>query len=321
MNRPFLKNAVGWFLKDNPELGSLDRDKMITESYNHLVGFMEALKAQDSVIYEYVCQYDPGQSHRLAYFLLDEFYLENHPTIFESNFMDSEYMEETIMGATLGIMAIVGLLNALLLSNFGGRAVSKLFELVGDLSKWVDGLIQHWGAVGRVMRSVLYERMERCSAQCGVETKLPAMATLAYATPFATRKTDEQIQCLGNCYIDHLINVIVMLVNAYQNCIVKTGEIAPKLTDISMIMATHPVGGSCGDIYKKIKSYVGALDEACDRLTDNPRKSAEAYKDLNTKLAMAAKVNVLSAMKSDPSFDRNKKFSRDKFTKPSYGKK
>ena len=333
MNRPFLKQAVGWFIKDNPELVPLNRRLqgiVEQESYDHLVEFMEDLKLNYNDIYESVCQYDSSDSHKLTYFLLDQYYSEQFPDIFESCLSidydngcvinDDDIKEEVVLSLSGGVGLALIPLGLLLATNIGTSAIARFFRMVGDLGKGVDSLLDKMGSRGRVMRSVLFDRAEKCSKQCGIE-KLHYAAGFSYAIGgFGFKEADKQVACLSGCYVDQLINIILLLVDAYQQCIVSTGELPPTIADKSSLLAQKPIGASCVDIYNQLRDNVAAYEEALDRLFDNSRDKADVDKSLNSKLADLSKKNILNVMREKPTYNKPRFQSQQK-TQPRFGRK
>lgn len=360
MNRPFFKQITASFIKDNPELISINKKLNGTiqeDSYNHLVEFMESLKLQDFSMYESLCNFDRFDSHKLSYFLLDEYYQNELPDIFESNIAIEfeggyfDYAEEGVLsdigefiggaagksmeaiGGALGSANDAALKNpttafwitiafsAMILSNIGTSVLSRLFQFIGDIGKSVDKVLNELGSRGRVMRAVLFDRVDRCSKTCGIE-KLSAMAGATYMIKgsFSTKKSETQVQCLSYCYIEHIGDIILLLVDAYQKCIVNTGELPVALPDKSSLLVHKPIGASCSKIYDHIKDAVAAHDEAIDRLIELPREKANIIKDLNSKLAKLASTNILNVMNQKQSFDKPI-FKKQYNVNPGFGKR
>jgi hypothetical protein len=210
---------------------------------------------------------------------------------------------------------------ALLLSNIGTSILSKLFQGIGDIGKGVDNLLNTLGSRGRVMRAVIFERVERCSKVCGIEKlNMLAGATYLLKGTVSTKQSETQVQCLTYCYLEHMTDIILLLVDSYQKCLVNTGELPATLPDKSSLLAHKPIGASCSKIYEQLRDALAAYDEAIERLLDRPRDRADIDKTLNSKLTKLASNNILNVMKQRQSFD-NPIFKKQRQIKPGFGKR
>jgi len=306
MNRPFLKNISNSFIRDNLELYNLNNNDKLdlqSENYNFLSRFMDDLKDSDFGMYESVCRFDRVDSYKFSYYLLDGFYKEFLPDVYDSIFeSDSEYIEELFTASTLAL-SMISIMLFSYYSNLGSRIASKLQEKIADIGASLSKILSRFGSSGKTMQYVLYQRSESCSKQCGVDTKkLPPLTSFIYKFGvFGKGGVDIQnrIQCLTDCYITESINTILALVDSYYKCKVNTGEIPTTIVDYNLIHML-PLGSKCDDIIETLHKFYDVFNESLTVLEkEQGINKYQVIKNVNIRLNDLTKKNVLDVIRTN----------------------
>lgn len=275
MDVKFLESVVESFLIDNDiysKSKNLDESEKVKEQlFRELLETVVEFRQTDNDGYEQLYQ-EPRSSQRKVLNL----YLEYH-----YNKNDEEILQEepvTAAGITLGYGLVLGGISLVsaLLAIFGFkkpiargtmRALNKIAEAFDSLGKFLSK--QSRGIKFRY--AIINKNAEECyKKKCHINPK--EIGPVMYSN--VQRKSEhlsfegKKAQCLVECYLNNLIEMISLLLSIYFECLKNTGEFS-KIKDLREDDLLKTVTGmelskSCHTYYKHVKESFDKFYELLD---------------------------------------------------------
>ncbi|MEM4385638.1 MAG: hypothetical protein QXD03_03730 [Candidatus Anstonellales archaeon] len=267
MNRSLLENVSKSYLSDN-NIKDYDWKKI----YHYLIEYIENIKYNDPCFYEFMFKLPVLEQVKVLYEIISE-------DIFKK---DDNYISE---------ISISGIFKAIssIFSTMSEKSI-KILDKLADTGDKVRDFFSYSlrGEQGRVLNSVIYSRLNKCSMKCGVESDkdLSPLIVSASLGNIGSKKALEQARCLISCYLSfHIIN-IERLHKQFNDCVSKLSGTKPP--DIETSLAP-----SC-EVYRKMylkytEDFMNAIEVIFGKDTDeyykwvdklNKREVDQAYKDL-----------------------------------------
>ncbi|MEM4385282.1 MAG: hypothetical protein QXD03_01905 [Candidatus Anstonellales archaeon] len=267
MNRHLLESVSKSYLSDN-NITDYDWKKI----YHYLIEYVENIKYNDPCFYDFMFKLPVLEQVRILYEVISE-------DIFKKNI---EYVDEVTASGLFKIISSI-------FSSTSGKAVKILDKLADTGDKIRDFFAYSLrGEQGRVLNSVIYSRLNKCSMKCGIESDsdLSPLISSAALGSIGSKKAFEQIKCLTSCYLSfHIIN-IDRLNKQYNECVNKLSGTKPPGIETSLTPAC--------EVYRKmylkyIEDFMDAIEVIFGKDTEeyyqwverlNKREVDPAYKDL-----------------------------------------
>jgi len=201
------------FLKEISEAYVIDSNlKQSSEQiFEDLYDIVKLLQEHDISLYNELYEATSLKQQRIFKNYLDKIYTDDVIT------------EDIVVSSPLIIGSIIGLL-------FGKSIMKTLYKAaatVGEAFETLGRFLARHGKYSQIRYAIIQENSRKCYAKCGI-SKPSEIHPLSYMTiksssSIGSRKSIEQGQCLRECYIDELIDLIGLHMENYFACLKKTG--------------------------------------------------------------------------------------------------
>lgn len=273
MDVKFLESVVESFLIDNDiysKSKNLDESEKIKEQlFREVLQTVIEFRQTDNEGYEQLYQ-EPRSSQRKVLNLYLEYYCnENDEEILQEMF---EPVTGTLGGIILGGIALTTLI-------FGWLGVRKpvsrgAMRVLNAIAKGFDELGKFLSKISRGTRfryAIINKNAEECyKEKCRINPK--DIGPDIYVN--VRRRTEhlsyegKQAQCLVECYLNNLIEMIALLLSIYFNCLKDTGEFSKikdlRDDDLLKITTGMELSKSCHVYYKHVKKSFDNFYELLD---------------------------------------------------------
>ena len=264
------------------------------DPYTELRSIFEELRLLNDSLYDMIAEGSAPFQQKIIYTILDSIY-EINTTIPEYEYIQEDLgIGTAIAAATLAAATLQHLLKP----TSGTHTVGNILMTLTNISKQVHKLIEKLFGYKKfkVLNSILYNRLEKCSKQCGVHefsdlgSFAPGTLLKDYSVFSGDKYTTIKVECLKNCYLQFHVDTIAILAAEYKLCLQRTGS----NYSIKDITALHirPTDAQCIPFYDTLQNYIGNFNETMKILFNSSEDIDERAKWtrlLNDKLAKADK--------------------------------
>lgn len=190
-------------------------------------------------------------------------------TYLNYTYSKEEVLDEVVISTVaLGAGALIGIASFI----FGKTLTRVAFKTLSGIGKTFENMGKFLIKSGRTWKfkyAILQKNSVTCYKKCGVDPR--DISPLAYAqvgadsSRISSQKAVKQADCLTECYVSWLMEVISLMSQAYFTCLKKTGA-SESLKDansneIMNVLAGLKLSGACDNYYKNLKdSYDNFYD-------------------------------------------------------------
>ena len=257
MDVPFLKNTVGAYITKHRLSEQLNADDIFTEIYE----IIRLIRESDIELYDKL--YDTGRMTQVAIIdsYLDMAYREQ----------ETEALEESILtGVSAGILAILTYI-------YGEKITRTIYNSANKIAKGFERVGKFIASRGRYWKfsyAIIRENSNKCYKKCGVDEK--NLHPLSYAGTrdeprgIGSAKSMQQGNCLANCYVGQMIDVIALTTKSYFVCLKKTGDysVVEKLRpdDTIKVISGLKLSSACNEYHKEMKDLFDDFNDLLDHV-------------------------------------------------------
>ena len=238
--------------------------------------------------------------------LLREYDLELYNQLYESTKIQQQQLFKTYLDITFnreiiqeefaistGVYALISILTML----FNGpiiRATYSLAEKAGKFFEYMTGWINKQGKYMQVRYAMIYKNTKRCYMKCGIDTK----KDIANTSFFEKLKT-KQGQCLRECYLEEICDVIAIGMENYFACLKRTtgfeGLRSTNADDLLTMISRTNLSASCENFYtvarESLEHFYIVLDLMYDKRLEADKRLLK-INDLRSKIYGAKQIIV-----------------------------
>jgi len=248
------------FLKEISEAYIIDSN--VNETQDHvfekLYDIVKFLQEYDLSLYNELYETTSLKKQQILKTYLDDIYYEQ---------------EEIINEMTLEVPAsiILGFICFLL---FGKTALTQFANILSSIGKVIEGIgnvLRKRGKYWQIRYSIVYDNTKKCYTKCGINK----LSDIKMLTPFSIAKkqdlqTDfvQQGECLRECYINELIEVIALHMENYFACLKRTGSFeairSSNSDDVIKLIASTNISATCETYYDMSKELLDTFYRVLD---------------------------------------------------------
>jgi len=103
------------------------------------------------------------------------------------------------------------------------KRVFQIIRYIGAVSEKVGDFLQRKGRFARFRYVVLQENVERCYRRCGITNLSRDINVKDYFNKYAGDSGSANAQCLANCYVEHEVAKVKLVMKMYFVCLRQTG--------------------------------------------------------------------------------------------------
>ena len=307
MKRSYISTIVKSFIVDNNLT-----ENSYSNIYEYIIDYIEEIKVLDFGLYHIITdELDYMQQQKLIYLMLTEEYIldDSRNIIIES--------PETIAMATIGAFGMVGMTLAFnkFLDYIDTTSFFRLYEKpINKLNKIAEKTY-NFLFKDRIMlrktklaQQILLLRSNECSKLCGVETddQLSKYVKNALFKKMAGTEDIIQANCLLKCHIKHHIEIIILSVQKYRQCLkIHSNTPIPPLDNITALISKSMIT-ECNALHNIIKKHYEIFEETLTILTSGTIK-ADYLNVLNKELLESSKTFSLIPIQNKQVMNKYKK--------------
>lgn len=272
------------------KLGDKKANNLQNEISNEIKTFMRELRENDLHFYEQIYDQPRSQQRKILYNYLDSIIVTEHSELFENNDPIFELFAEVgIVALTAGVLS--GIIKAIpggFKRKMGSRTMRALEGITSTFSEIAKTLITDRNRNIKFRAAIIKKNAEECyKKECKVDPE-----DLGLKAHFSVRKTEEEPRdfeekkaaCLRDCYLQHLIDTIALLLEVYFACLKRTGEF-DKIQQINTseklqkIVTGTSLSRHCESYFSDIKDAFDNFHELLEFLYPHDRQSQGYWMD------------------------------------------
>lgn len=269
------------FLKEISEAYVMDTelDAFPEQIYNELYDITKYIQKNDVELYN-----ELYESSRITQQKILKTYLDH---IFELNIIPEEEVDQELINEIEPITAAIGGLGLILTYLYRKgltKGIMKIAAGAGKIFQNIGSFLINKGKYMQLRYSIIQENYKKCYLKCGVE-KPSDISALSYtsissSSTLTSKQASNQAECLRECYLDSLIEVICLHMEGYFACLKRTGNSAAlqnaETDDIIKMISSTNIATSCSDYYNLAKEAIGnfykILDLVYNDMNDDDKK-------------------------------------------------
>lgn len=279
MDKQFIDNMVDAYFLDNNIYETIE----ITRNFytNKLFEDIKLLREEDLEIYDKIYNTTRICQNRIIKNYLDTYLKEEQ---------DEEILEESVtLGLGVVLITILGLLFNRPITQFTFKTLNNLSKEWKTFTNWLGKL----GGTTRVRYAIIQRNIEKCYKDCKVNPKEVTAGHYAGVTKetpwWASLTANERLQigdCLANCYIEHLIESINLLMENYFACLRQNGvDLKDAENDLIKFIARVDVSSVCKEFYEQAKRAFEIFEKTIEVVSSGDKTfEQKAYNQLREKL-------------------------------------
>lgn len=302
MDRKFLEEVTKGYLVDHDVYGEFQESQVETiyeTVFNELKETVDFIYEVDQNTYAQVKSYSKLRQQRVLEIYLNSMYLKD------------DEIEEGIIGGAASVIGStasgigsafaslplwgqggVGILTIYFLYKHKGEISRKIFNVIkqiGKVSESVGDFLQKRGRFARFRYAVIQENVEKCYKKCGVRDLNKNLSVKDYLNKYAADnpKATEKAKCLAQCYVQHEVAKVKLVMKMYFICLRQTGNF-DNIRDLStekfmsMLMSGDNnqkdigiVGASCVEYFKTIDESMKNINTMIEYFFEDRRNRQE----------------------------------------------
>lgn len=268
------------FLKEISEAYIIDTelDAFPEQIYNELYDITKFIQKNDPELYN-----ELYESSRITQQKILKTYLDY---VFELNIVSEEIedqellLEEPIIAIASGLTVLLGWLYRKGLT----KGIMKMASEIGKVFQYIGSFLTKKGKYMQLRYSIIQENYKKCYLKCDIE-KPSDISALSYgsissSSTFSSKKASDQAECLRECYLDNLIDVICLHMEGYFACLKRTGNSASlqntETDDIMKMISTTNIATACSDYYdlarESLANFYKVLDLVYNDMSEDDKK-------------------------------------------------
>jgi hypothetical protein len=267
MDVRFLKDISEAYIIDT-EITNATKEQVFTEIYDML----KFVRETDPELYDELYEVERVRQAQILRRYMDLVFTEEEDIeVQEPPGPDEDILTEellTSVGLTLALLALGSYFTRKPLSRMFFKSLSTIGGLFSDLGKWLSKN----GKYAKIRYAIIQENFQKCYVKCDIRSPRD-LSSLVYlsikeGSHVATKLSATQAECLRNCYLDHIIELINLHMECYFACLKKTGNFSTVQNtdsdDIMRMITTTKVGAVCGQYHEmaveSLKDFYSTLD-------------------------------------------------------------
>jgi hypothetical protein len=208
------------------------------------------------------------------------------------------------------------------------KFITYLLTKIGNMGKWFSKV----GDSGRISYSILFNNSQRCLKRCNYDpNKDPKMQHLLYQMKqgssfrvlgkiFMGIRSEENLKCLRECYLEHIQETVKLAVNMYFQCLQNTGDLSrmPLERDFSSfqkIIVKTQLNQSCESFMKVVSETLKIFDGTIKLIyaEEKSKRVTERVKLMNDIYKIQKDMKPLVNYKKDQRFSQNNNSSKRRY--------
>jgi len=249
------------FLKEISEAYILDTELNIlpNEIFDELYETVKYIRQYDLDLYNELYELDSLRQQQILKNYLD-LYFEQEEILNEIDPVVTPAVTIALSGKYF--LYMLGAITAVFYRKGITKGVFKVISVIGKLFESVGKFITRHGKYMQLRYSIIQENAKRCYIKCGIPdpNKISSLSYFSITTgsSFGTKTSLKQSECLRECYIEGLIEVIALHMESYFACLKKTGSfnVVQKgdSDDLMKMISSTNVAAVCADHYDVARS-------------------------------------------------------------------
>jgi hypothetical protein len=200
--------------------------------------------------------------------------------------------------ASISAVSLVPLITML----FGKNIVKSVLSVASRISVYFEKFGKFLAKQSKYLQlryAMIYKSTSKCYAKCHIgrstnDIKLFTPFSIKTKTGISVGGSLEQGQCLRECYIDQLIDLIALHMESYFSCLKLTGGYSTikdsDADDIMRLVSSTNISAMCQDYYKAAKdaldNFYTVLDLVYEKHVDDDKKM-KRINDLRSRIYSA----------------------------------
>ncbi|MFW6219386.1 MAG: hypothetical protein ACOC33_00830 [bacterium] len=285
MNKTFIDNMIDAYFLDN----KIYESENITKEFvaNKFLQDLREVREDDIDLYDEIYNLDKTCQYKFIKEYLDTYLKEPQEC-------DQETIEESILGLTAGAIKSIaafmtttpmllltsGIVLTLMITKPGSisNATFKTLSKVNDVFVKIGKSISKLGATSRMRYIVIKRNTEQCYKKCGINPKDVRISHYIGTTKkepwwgaLSNRERANTGECLRECYITNMINVIDLYMKNYFECLQKSGvDITDAENDIMKFISRIGSSSVCQGFYNEAKESYEMFEKILDLSYSEP---------------------------------------------------
>lgn len=281
MDRRFLETIVESYLLENNVFKTANKKEIsnlkikLLEELNYIINI---LKEENLELYTELYKHSKGFQKKIIYEYFDSRY-NNNEVLLEGPFLVGAIL------ALIGMIAISG-------SSMASKFVMKTAERLGALSVSFGKILISYGRYFTFSYAIIQKNTELCYTKCNFSKEradlFDYLSTATSAIPLS-KETIEKIDCLRECYINSIIQVISLFFKNYFICLKqnKSFDDISRMSgdDLFKSINLPSLAPACLEYYNKaidVIQYFNDLLNFC--YADDDKEKQNKYRALTTSL-------------------------------------
>lgn len=159
------------------------------------------------------------------------------------------------------------------------KGVFKVLSVIGKRFNELGNFLAKQGKYLKIRYSIIQENFQKCYIRCGINDP-KQISSLAYlnikeGSTFGTKLSATQAECLRNCYLENLVEIINLHMECYFACLKRTGNFAAMRDtdsdDIMRMIASTKVGAVCGQYHQLATESLDDFYKTLDLIYASPQ--------------------------------------------------
>ncbi|MDD4081894.1 MAG: hypothetical protein PHD05_00770 [Sphaerochaetaceae bacterium] len=222
--------------------------------------------------------------------ILREYDLELYNQLYETTKLHQQQIFKTYLDNLYGCSVIqegglepVSMLVGICMLLFNKPVIKSVYTAmnkVGKFFEFMTGWLNKQGKYMQLRYAMIYKNTKRCYTKCGITTGKDIQRT-AFLEKFKTR----QGQCLRECYLDEITDVIALGMENYFACLKRTTGMDTvrnaSSDDILSIISRTNLSASCENFYSVAKEALDQFNLALDFMYDPHLEADKRLEKIN----------------------------------------